>query len=113
MSSISLANVIFHNNITTVQDGSVYIVPSNSSVMNIDFVERGVNSTFVAIIEGKVVAESNWSTIRVWNLAEATGTKNPNTFGAFQCDLSGWSEVRCRITSLTGTISVYGKIVGE
>lgn len=106
----SIQEITFHQNATSVVDGNVYQITSDASTINIDFDGSG---DFTAVIEGKVSYNSSaFDEIMAVNLKTLEMSAKPNTLDTYQCDLTAWSYIRVRITSITGNISVYGKLVG-
>jgi hypothetical protein len=105
----SIATITFHKNATTPADGLTYMISADGNALNIDFVGTGA---FTAIIEGKIVNESDFDPIMVVNLSTLDLTTTPNTFHTYQLNTTAWSYVRCRLTSVTGEVSVFAKLVG-
>jgi hypothetical protein len=107
MSNMAISNFTFHNNISSVVTGNEYSVSSGATDISIEFTGTG---TFTAIIEGKI--QSNYYPIKSVNLSSLTISSSVSELNSlWQTDLVGLSALRVRITSISGTVSIYGRSV--
>lgn len=107
-----MQNLIFHKDATSASDGVTYSVSSNASTLSIDFMATE-GTTFVAHFEGKIVEESDWDSVSAFNLNTLNVATTSETTDTWQLDLTAWSYVRVRLSSVTGgSVSVYAKAVG-
>jgi hypothetical protein len=105
-----ITEVTFHKNATSISDGIIQSILSDANTMNIDFMGSG---TFTALIQGKTSYESDkFDDIMGVNLATYDMTTTPNTFDTYQIDVTAWSYIRVKLTSVTGNITVIGRLVG-
>jgi hypothetical protein len=105
----SIAEVKFHSNSTSPSVGLEYMITSDASTINIAFMG---SETFLATIEGKVSYESEWNEINAVDLKTLNVTTQPNTFNTWQADVVGWSYIRVKLVSVTGTVTAIGRLVG-
>jgi hypothetical protein len=105
----SIAEVEFHTNATSPAAGLEYAITSDASTINIDFMGSGA---FLATIEGKVSSKSEWDEICAGDLKTNEVSTQPNTFNTWQADLVGWCYIRVRLVSVSGTVTVIGRLVG-
>lgn len=105
----SIANVVFHQNAIIPADGITYMVTSDASTMNLDFIGSG---SFISVVEGKVSNEGTFDEIMVVDLSNLDMTTTPNTFHTYQCDITAWGYIRVRLTSVSGEVSCIARLVG-
>lgn len=108
----AIQEIKFHSSATSQATGLECQIVSDASTINIDFIDKAEGSIFAAVIEGKVSFESDWDEIMSVNTKTYTMTTTPNTMDTYQCDITGWSYIRCRLTSVTGSITCLGRLVG-
>ncbi len=65
-----------------------------------------------AVIEGKILNESEFDEIMSVNTKTYATSSQPNTFDTWQVDVTAWSYIRVRLASVSGTITAIGKLVG-
>lgn len=108
----AIENITFHKDTAAVSDGKIYTVSSNASTLNIDFMATE-GTTFVANFEGKVAEESDWDSISCVNLKSLTLSNTATTTDTYQIDLTAWSYIKIRVSSISGgTLTALGKAVG-
>jgi hypothetical protein len=105
----SIAEVEFHTNATSPSVGLEYMITSDASTINIDFIGTGA---FLATIEGKTSYKSDWDEICAGDLKTLEVSTQLNTFNTWQTDLIGWSYIRVKLVSVSGTVTVIGRLVG-
>jgi hypothetical protein len=101
----------FHNNTNSVGNGTQYNVHELASVVKLQFICSG---TFTAVVEAQLVDTNTWYpydayTIPTYDLI-TTNITDKNYL--YEVDVTGISALRIRLTSLTGTLTCYGRIVG-
>ena len=107
-----MQNLIFHKDVTTTSDGTIYNVSNNASTLSIDFMATA-GTTFVAHFEGRVAEESDWDSVSAFNLNTLNVSTTSETTDTWQLDLTAWSYIRVRLSEVTnGSVSVYAKAVG-
>lgn len=105
----SISELKFHDNATTIQDGIVCNITSDASTLSIDFKGTG---TFTSVIECKVSYESDWDEIMGVDTKTYDMSTTPSNFNAWEVDVTGISYVRVRLTSVTGSVTAIGRLVG-
>lgn len=108
----SISEVKFHDSATATATGVECAVISDASTMLIDFIDKGTNSTFAAVVEGKVSYESDWDEVMVVDTKTYAMSTTPSNFNSWELDITGLSYVRVRLTNVTGAVSVLGRLVG-
>jgi len=103
----------FYENVTTIEEisTSTMHVISDESSMNLEFVCDG---TFSAKIYAKVSEKGTFKPYPSFELPSynlITDTITDDSF-IYNIDLTGVEYIKIVLVSLTGTISVYGKVVG-
>ena len=105
----SISELKFHNNATTIAEGEVCSVVSDASTLSIDFMGTGV---FTSVVECKSSYESDWDEIMAVDAKTYDMSTTPNNFNTWIVDIVGVSYLRVRITSITGSVSAIGRLVG-
>lgn len=103
-------NVIFHKNVTSPATGLEFDV-SQGNLINIEFESEG---SFSANFEAKANSVTTiWKPVMAANLAtlDLATTATDKSY-IYQLDLTGISLIRVNLTSVSGSISVYGRFVG-
>jgi len=109
MTNLPMNNFTFHDRTSTISTGKELSVVSGYQTINIDFETTG---TFTAQFESKDLF-GDWSPIMAVNLTTMTLiTSTSDVNSTYQVDLTGLVGFRVNITSITGTISAMGKVVG-
>lgn len=100
----------FHNGSTTPGNGNVLAVSDLSSLVNIEFVTEG---SFSAVVKARIVS-GKWYEWPVYQLPgyDQILTSIADHTKAYQVELKGIKELKVELLSVTGAVTVYGKVVG-
>lgn len=104
-------DIIFHQNATSPSTGLEFNT-FRGNLINIEF-EITDGTTFSVTFEAKATQYSTkWKPIAVANLAtiDLSTTATDSNY-IYQCDLTGISAIRIRLSEVSGSISVYGRYV--
>jgi len=100
---------MFHDTTTSISTGKELSVIGGYQTINIDFRSTG---TFTAQFESEDLF-GDWSPIVAVNLTTfGFSTSTSDADSTYQIDLTGLVGFRINITSISGTLSAYGKVVG-
>jgi len=106
----AVANILFHDNVNNIGTGYELVISNGISSVNIEFETTG---TFNAIFEAKANPNTTiWKPIMGCNLGtlELTTNVTDKTY-IYQVDVTGISLLRVDLTSVSESISVYGRCV--
>lgn len=111
MDNKKINNFIFHDNISSISTGNVLDIDAETSTVTIEFnISNG--GTFSATFETQG-SSGNWYPVIGINIANlATSTKATTATSLYQISAIGLQKLRINITSLTGSLTVYGNARG-
>lgn len=99
---------VFQNSATTTGNGTSFQTGRNNQ-MTVYVIGSG---SFTVVFEGSDSESTpNWYAIPAVKLLDLTVVSSTSTNGAYVIDLAHFVSVRCRISSITGTVKVVGRIV--
>ena len=110
MANYTMSNFTFHNGATQIGNGNILTITRDMSSANIQFISTG---TFETQIEAQVIDSNIWYPYPCFKLPTyelITSTITDSGF-IYNIDLTAISKLRIRLINVSGTLSVYGKVV--